>query len=131
MPYLKKNDDHVCPLCPYSTIRKHMKHHLTTAGKKGPRCPMLKKVIPSDIWENQILQYYKNDAPPPDLSYFKSTPLKRKRKITTQAKKKEKISQHRCPYSNVLTNEMCTFQSKCKKDVHNHARYCILREELL
>ena len=73
MPYLKKNDDHVCPLCPYSTIRKHMKHHLTTAGKKGPRCPGLKKVIPSDVWKKDILPHYVSNAKLPDLDMFRKT----------------------------------------------------------
>ena len=48
-----------------------MKIHLTTIGKKGLRCPGLKKVIPSDVWENQILPYYKNNAPLPDSSELK------------------------------------------------------------
>ena len=114
MPKLIKSDKHECFMCKkILSQRHHLKRHLTSPNSNGkPWCSGLEKVIPSDVWKNQILPYYKNDAPLPDLSYFKSTPLKRKRKITTQAKKKEKISQHRCPYRNVLTNEMCTFQAR-------------------
>ena len=55
---LKASELHQCILCPYKSIRKDMKKHLTSAGKKGPRCPCLKKVIPSDIWTQQILPHY-------------------------------------------------------------------------
>ena len=69
-------EKHKCIFCPGEFIRTNLKRHLTTAKKNGPRCPGLKKVISSDVWDNQILQYYKNDSPLPDLSCFKSTPLK-------------------------------------------------------
>ena len=51
---LKAFELHNCILCPYKSIRKDMKKHLTSTGKKGPRCPGLKNVIPSDVWVNQI-----------------------------------------------------------------------------
>ena len=37
----------------------------------------MKKVIPSDVWETQLLKYYATDAPLPNLSCLKSTPLKK------------------------------------------------------
>ena len=83
---LKASDLHQCILCPYKSIRKDMKKHLTSVGKKGIRCTGLKKVIPSDVWENQILQFYTNDAPRPDLNQFmrKSPKGQRKRKPIQQ-----------------------------------------------
>ena len=78
MPRLKSRDKHSCFICDQIfTARFHLKDHLIKrSSDKKARCVGLKKVIPSDVWENQILQYYKNNAPLPDLSCFKSTPLK-------------------------------------------------------
>ena len=42
---LKKADMHKCIFCPAKLIRTNLKRHLTSAGKKGPRCPDLKKVV--------------------------------------------------------------------------------------
>ena len=81
MPNLKRNGDHDCPFCQGSFPRKHLKRHLTSAGKKGLRCPALKEVIPSDVWANVILPHYVADAKLPDLSKYaevkKSTGKKR------------------------------------------------------
>ena len=93
-------EKHKCIFCPGEFIRPNLKRHLTTAKKNGPRCPGLKKVISSDVWDNQILQYYKNDSPLPDLSCFKSTPLKRKRKENNNKKLY-------CTNINLLTEEKC------------------------
>ena len=84
MPKLKSRDKHSCFIChQIFAARFPLKDHLIKLSKdKKPRCPALKTVIPSDVWENQILQFYTNDAPLPDLSGFKSTTLKRKRKKT-------------------------------------------------
>ena len=62
MPILTRKEPHQCPLCPKTAVRSKIKEHLTFPGKKGPRCTALKKVIPVDVWENQILQFYTNDA---------------------------------------------------------------------
>ena len=83
MPSLKRNDDHVCPFCQYSAVRKHMKTHLTTLAQKGVRCTGLQMVISVDIWVNEILPHYTKDMPFPDLSsYRKETPKPRGRKRT-------------------------------------------------
>ena len=52
MPNLRKNDAHKCLLCDYSSKRGNLKVHLNSTGKKGPRCPGLKVVIPYDIWSD-------------------------------------------------------------------------------
>ena len=71
MPYLKKTDKHVCPICKHASIRTNMKVHLATPKKiGGPRCPGLKKVIPSDVWKKDILPYYTKNAKLPDLQTF-------------------------------------------------------------
>ena len=72
MPTLSRKDPHQCTLCGYKSVRSMLKDHLTLAGKKGPRCSGLKKVIPSDIWVNDIRPYYTKNEPLPDLSKFKS-----------------------------------------------------------
>ena len=53
-------------------VRSLIKEHLTVSGKKGPRCPGLKKVIPVDVWVNDILPHYVSDATLPDLSSYAS-----------------------------------------------------------
>ena len=50
-----------------------MKLHLTTAGKKGPRCTGLRKVIPVDVWSNDIVPHYVFDGKSPDLSEYTHT----------------------------------------------------------
>eukprot|EP00463_Aulacantha_scolymantha_P000942 TRINITY_DN1641_c0_g1_i3.p1 TRINITY_DN1641_c0_g1~~TRINITY_DN1641_c0_g1_i3.p1 ORF type:complete len:75 (+),score=2.07 TRINITY_DN1641_c0_g1_i3:135-359(+) len=70
MPKLNRDEEHKCPLCPYSSQRKNLKTHLTTAGKKGPKCPGLRVVVPKDVWANDIVPYYSNDSPLPDLGGF-------------------------------------------------------------
>ena len=90
MPTLKSNEDHKCPACMYAARRARLKTHLNKANNDGtPKCPGLKKVIPSDVWENQILQFYTNDAPRPDLNQFmrKSPKGQRKRKPIQQLPK--------------------------------------------
>ena len=80
MPKLSRKDPHSCPMCKYSSTRSNLKRHLTSAGKKGPRCPGLHVVIPANVWEQQILQYYTRDASIPDLSAFVKKSPGRKRK---------------------------------------------------
>ena len=86
MPYLTRTDVHACPFCQYSSVRTNLKRHLTSAGKKGPRCPGLNQVIPSDVWDNEIVTFYRDDAHVPDLSQFqkgkKSPGPQRKRKMS-------------------------------------------------
>ena len=71
MPY--STDAHACFVCKTSfTMRKALKNHLTkTKADEKPRCPALKKVIPSDVWLLQILPFYRDGAPKADLPYFK------------------------------------------------------------
>ena len=73
MPKLASRDKHVCCTC--SKVygdRRDFKKHLTLPALTGkPRCSGLKKVIPSDVWVKQILPYYAQDAPLPDLGNFK------------------------------------------------------------
>ena len=49
MPRSRRNEKYKCLMCARPSRLDHMKIHLTCAGTKGPRCPGLKKVIPSDI----------------------------------------------------------------------------------
>ena len=64
-------DTHRCIFCAYqASIRKDMKVHLTTVGKKGLRCSKLKKVLPVDIWTNEIVPHYDTDAKLPDLGAY-------------------------------------------------------------
>ena len=70
MPCLKRTEAHACPFCQYSSIRKDIKKHFISIGKKGPRCSGLKKKIPGEVWKEKILPYYKGDQPLPDLSAF-------------------------------------------------------------
>ena len=93
MPKLKKNDQHHCPLCKFSSVRRHLKSHLTSAGKKGPRCPGLRVVIPVGVWNDQVLPYYTTNAKLVDLSGYLGLPvlkakLKEQAKIIKQMKKK-------------------------------------------
>ena len=83
MPHLSKGDAHVCPFCQYSSsIRKDMKLHLTTSGRKGIRCSGLKKILPISTWTKKVVPYFKDDVELPDLSSyrFKSPIGRRKRK---------------------------------------------------
>jgi len=48
-----------------------MKRHLTKPKKDGPRCPGLKKVIPPDVWVNDILPYYSSVTKKSNLSIYK------------------------------------------------------------
>jgi len=74
---LKAFDMHKCIFCPCKSIRKNLKRYLTSAGKKGPRCPALKKVIPCDVWTNNILPHYSENAPMPNIDgYKKHTQIK-------------------------------------------------------
>ena len=83
MSSLKRTDVHTCPFCQYSSIRKHMKTHLTTPGKKGPRCKGLNTSIPADIWKDNIVPYYTTGTPLPDVS-----PYRKKRRSYGPAKRK-------------------------------------------
>ena len=49
------------------SLRDHL-IKLSTDKKKGPRCPGLKKVIPSDVWTDDIRPHYAAGAMLPDLS---------------------------------------------------------------
>ena len=84
MPKLRGDEQHNCPLCPYHSQRVHLKTHLTKVKKNGnPKCPGLKKAIPSDVWNKQIVPHYTKDGPLPDLSsYERETPKPRGRKRT-------------------------------------------------
>ena len=74
MPRLLKTDLHSCLYCKYQSVRSTMKKYLTSAGKKGPRCTGLRKVITDGLWK-QILSHYIDDTPLPDLSgYCKRSP---------------------------------------------------------
>eukprot|EP00463_Aulacantha_scolymantha_P000032 TRINITY_DN1014_c0_g1_i1.p1 TRINITY_DN1014_c0_g1~~TRINITY_DN1014_c0_g1_i1.p1 ORF type:complete len:113 (+),score=20.92 TRINITY_DN1014_c0_g1_i1:202-540(+) len=68
MPKLPRNDPHQGPISGYVSIRCNLKQHLTTAGKKGPRCPQLKTVIPPAVWTKKLIPYYAKNGPRPDLS---------------------------------------------------------------
>ena len=51
--------------------RFHLKDHLIKLSKdKKPRCTGLKKVIPDDVWDEEVLPYYTNDSQMPDLSTY-------------------------------------------------------------
>ena len=98
MPNLTKDNQHKCPLCDYSTKRSDLKRHLTTAGKRGPRCPRLKKVIPSQVWTNEILPYYVTGAELGDLSTYVKA-------------KKRRLGGSRCNYYNILTHQQCNHEA--------------------
>ena len=72
MPTLASTDAHVCCLCRQSfSKRSDLKtHHIKLKKNKKPRCAGLKKVIPRDVWESQILPHYVADAKLPDLSGY-------------------------------------------------------------
>jgi len=89
MPKLRKNDVHKCPLCGYSSERGNMKKHLTTAGKKGPRCHGLRVVIPNHFWENEILPFYRDDGKFPDLLQISSPTIAMKRPVFNKIKRSE------------------------------------------
>ena len=73
-----------------------MKKHLTSAGKKGPRCPGLRVVILKDVWDERILLHYTSDAPLPDLAEFvKKSPGPKRKSISTindRRSKKRRLS---------------------------------------
>ena len=83
MPKLKRDEEHHCPSCDYSSKRNNLKRHLTIPKADGnPRCPGLSVVVPTDVWVNGILPYYTIGAKLTDLSEFSLTkaPPGRKRK---------------------------------------------------
>jgi len=57
MPRLKSRDAHDCLVCGTSFKRRAGLHeHFTLPTKGGkPRCPALKKVIPSEVWVKHII----------------------------------------------------------------------------
>ena len=61
MPKLKSRDKHSCFIChQIFAARFSLRDHLiklSTDKKKGPRCPGLKKVIPSDVWTDDIRMF--------------------------------------------------------------------------
>ena len=87
---LKAFDMHKCIFCPYKSIRNNLKRHLTSAGKKGVRCPGLKKVIPKDVWVDAVLPYYVMDGPMPDFAAY----IKTKRSSGRPQVKFESIKLH-------------------------------------
>ena len=72
MPKLKSRDKHICFMCQQIFgARFHLKDHLIKLSKdKKPRCTGLKKVIPDDVWDEEVLPYYTNDSQMPDLSTY-------------------------------------------------------------
>ena len=72
MPKLTSRDKHICFICQQIfAARFPLKDHLIKLSKdKKPRCDGLKKVIPLEVWTNQVLPYYKSDVPLPDLGNF-------------------------------------------------------------
>ena len=48
-----------------------MKRHLTSTGKKGPRCPGLKRPLSPKEWQESILPYYVDNAELPNLPTYK------------------------------------------------------------
>jgi len=83
MPRLRKNDVHNCPFCDYPSSRCHMKTHLTKAKNDGkPRCSGLNKVLPNDVWDQDILPHYTSDAKFPELSEYIKVKNEKKRKLT-------------------------------------------------
>ena len=72
MPRLTSREKHICFMCqrPFAA-RFPLKDHLIKLSKdKKPRCPGLRDVVPNDVWTNQLIPYYQNDAPLPDLSSY-------------------------------------------------------------
>ena len=55
-----------------------MKTHLTLLGTKGIKCPGLKKVIPSDVWDQQILPFYRDDDPMPESDIYPKSPERKR-----------------------------------------------------
>ena len=54
-------------------MRKALRHHLTKTKVNGkPICSGLKKVIPGDVWTNDILPHYVSYAKLPDFQSFRS-----------------------------------------------------------
>ena len=82
MPKLNWDDEHKCPMCTYSSRRNDLKRHLTSVGKKGPRCAGLKKVLSTDEWNQKILPHFRDNAGLQELPSYKlkSPRGKRKRK---------------------------------------------------
>ena len=83
MPILKSRDAHDCLVCGSSFKRRDvLRDHLTLpkASDKKPRCPMLSKVIPSDVWSNDLLPFYRDDAPLPNFASYKKRKTGRQRK---------------------------------------------------
>ena len=70
MPILSRNDPHKCPFCGYSSVRCHLKTHLTSPGKKGRRCPGIKTPITVDVWVKQFIPHYATGAPLPDTNKY-------------------------------------------------------------
>jgi len=82
MPQLSAFEKHKCLMCQKIISRRsELKKHLTLPTVNGePRCSGLRKVIPSDIWAEQILPHFTNDTPLPELEGYilSSTGPKRK-----------------------------------------------------
>ena len=77
MPKLKSRDAHDCLVCGFSFKRRDgLRDHLSLpkASDKKRICPMLNKVIPSDVWADTILPHYVSDSKLPDLSEFHKLP---------------------------------------------------------
>ena len=72
MPKLKSRDTHECIICESSFKRRSiLLEHFTLLGANGkPRCPGLNDVIPVEVWDQQIVTFYRDDAHVPDLSQF-------------------------------------------------------------
>ena len=96
MPELKANDLHDCIHCGSSFKRRSvLKRHLLEPKNDGkPRCDVLKKIIPDEVWREKILPYYKDAQPLPDLSAFIRR-QGRKRSSWTDASPRTKRRRHK------------------------------------
>ena len=90
MPQLTKTEKHTCLVCQkLISNRGNLKQHLTlprTSDKK-PRCTRLVKVIPGDVWVNDILPYYSTDATLPDLPEYVEVKKSQAKKFPGEKKK--------------------------------------------
>ena len=96
MPKLTKNDPHQCPFFKFCSKRANLKRHLSTEGKKEPRCTGLCVVIPNDVFVKDILPHYTRDRKLPDLTMYTlkspGRPKKQLKDIKHKNSKKRRIS---------------------------------------
>ena len=105
MPKLTAREKHQCFICQkIISNRTNLKHHLMRPTANGDvRCNGLKRVIPSDVWNNEIIPHYVADTKLPDLDEFR----------------KKKMGRPVTPFSNVTTKRSRRGKSKVVVDENN------------